>query len=135
MNCTVLIVLLMTTIATYAHTRTGGDSTGVASNRPVRAHAHYDGIISMSTNGKYGFFCLGGPSVGISQGHWRVAINMYPSLRIGRPEGSLAPQITPTLGTGVYVAYKRAILLVPFHYITEDRAWTTAIGLGWRVTN
>jgi len=134
MKLFLFVLLFTTTLTTYANQGIVADSTAAAPAPTVRTHAHYDGIISLSTNGKYTFFCLGGPSIGISQGHWRFAINLYPSLRIGRPEGSQSTLIVPSLGSGFYVGYKRAILLVPFHYIAEDRKWVVAFGLGWRVS-
>jgi hypothetical protein len=129
-----LVIFVAITITARANHGNFADSTRSPPAPTVKAHAHYDGILSLATDGQYTFFCLGGPSVGISQGNWRIAINMYPSLRIGRPEGSPSPVITPTLGTGIYVAYKRVLLLVPLHYISEERKWTVAVGLGWRVT-
>lgn len=130
------VSLLLIGSATCALASSVADSTRTKSpaSTGIQTHAHYEGIISLATDGQYGFFCLGGPSVGLTQGHWRVAIHLYPSLRLGRPEGSPSPGITPTLGTGIYVAYKRAIFLVPFHYISEERRWTVAVGLGWKVT-
>lgn len=129
-----LILLLASPLTTHARSGDVADSTKTTPAPTAKAHAHYDGIISLATDGNYGFFCLGGPSIGITQGNWRIAINLYPSLRIGRPEGSPSPTITPTLGSGIYLAYKRAIFLVPFHYISEQRTWTVALGFGWRVT-
>ncbi|WP_338875580.1 hypothetical protein WBJ53_08170 [Spirosoma sp. SC4-14] len=135
MNPFVFVLLFATTLTAYAYQgTTRADSTSALPTPSVKAHAHYDGIVSLSTNGKYTFFCLGGPSVGISEGQWRIAINFYPSLRIGRPEGGTSTLVVPSLGAGFYVGYKRAILIIPFHYITEERRWIMTAGLGWRIT-
>ena len=79
-----------------------------------------------------------GPSVSFVQNQTKVMFGMLPSIRIKEDRSSSTKNsiITPNLGMGITVAYKKLALQVPLYYnaktSTDDGKWKVGIGVGYR---
>ena len=82
----------------------------------------------ISTDGESAFFTMGGPGIKLSREGWHLGVYMLPSLRYKKD--ATAPDITPILGTGLVMGYKRIVLSIPFYYLSATKEWSVAAGIG-----
>ncbi|MCS6833521.1 MAG: hypothetical protein NZ521_08085 [Flammeovirgaceae bacterium] len=92
----------------------------------------FDGQIVLTTNGEFTFLNFGGPGVKIKKGVWTISLNMLPSLRFHKD--AKAPLVTPSLGTGVQLYYKRLILCGSTYYVANRNYWIVTGGLGFKLS-
>ena len=96
----------------------------------------FDGQIAITTNGKSFFMNMGGPGIKFTRKPFAVSFNMFPSLMIA--ENAPKPLITPTLGAGFQIFYKRLILSMPLYYVVEKgnptQQWVFSAGLGFKLS-
>lgn len=74
------------------------------------------------------FFNMGGPTLKFAFNKINLGFSMYPSLRAEFQTS----KITPILGTGFSVNYKKVVLLFPMYYMPASNVWVTTIGLGYK---
>jgi len=86
------------------------------------------GSAVVSTDGKSVFFNMGGPGIRVAKKDWMASINLLPSLRFF--EDQPRPFVTPILGTGVFIGYKRFIVAVPLYYLSARSEWIVTAGIG-----
>lgn len=83
------------------------------------------------------FINFTGPNVGFAHKGLKFIAGMLPSLRIREDHspGTKNSPITPNLGAGLTVVYKKIALQVPVYYNTktssDNGAWKAGIGLGY----
>lgn len=73
---------------------------------------------------------FGGPSLSVNFGKLKLAISMLPSLRI--KDDPVRPVVTPILGAGPSLQYKKMLLGFPFYYIAASNVWKMSVGLGYK---
>jgi hypothetical protein len=78
------------------------------------------------------FFNMGGPGVKLSQkpSKWVFSINMFPSLRWNTSEKDQNKQVTPVLGAGVQIFYKKLLISLPAYYLSIQNIWVGSVGVG-----
>jgi hypothetical protein len=94
----------------------------------------FDGQIAATTNGTYSFLNFGGPSLRMNAKPFVFSINMFPSLSFY--DNPARPFVTPSLGFGCQIAYKKFILCLPL-YLVRDKAtlpeyWIFTAGIGYK---
>jgi hypothetical protein len=89
------------------------------------------GSAMLSTDGKSVFFNMGGPGIKLSAKNWSTSISMIPSLRFF--EDDPRPIVTPLLGVGLNVSYKRWVLGFPCYYLASKSMWILSVGAGVRL--
>ncbi|ROI03834.1 hypothetical protein EGI16_10300 [Chryseobacterium sp. G0240] len=83
------------------------------------------------------FINFTGPSVSLAHRKLKFILGMLPSIRIkeDRSSGTKNSPITPNLGVGFTVIYRKAVLQIPLYYntktSTQDGNWKIGIGLGY----
>ncbi|KFC23018.1 hypothetical protein [Chryseobacterium sp. FH1] len=98
----------------------------------------FDGIAVAGYVDDGGFFNFTGPNVNLVHRNTKIMLGMLPSIRIkeDRSETTKNSILTPTLGMGITVAYRKLALQIPFYYnaktATENGKWKMGIGLGYR---
>ena len=100
----------------------------VSAQKKEVVSASITGAAIVSTDGKSVFFNMGGPGIKVAKKDWMASINLLPSLRFF--EDNPRPFVTPILGTGVCIGYKRFILAVPFYYLSAKAEWIVTAGIG-----
>jgi hypothetical protein len=85
------------------------------------------GSVISAWEGNAMYFSLGGPGIKLSAGKWAVSPHQLPSLRLLKDKP--CPFITPVLGTGLLVGYKRLIAGLPLYYVASQLKWKAGIGL------
>ncbi|SDQ08260.1 hypothetical protein SAMN05421664_0383 [Chryseobacterium soldanellicola] len=97
----------------------------------------FDGITVAGYVDHGAFINFTGPNVSVKHKDFKFILGMLPSLRIreDKSEGTKNSAITPNLGAGFTVAYKKIALQIPFYYntktSTQNGAWKMGIGLGY----
>ena len=94
-----------------------------------------EGQIVVATNGKAGFFTLGGPSLKFSFAKFAFGINMIPSLKF--EDDKPKPMVIPILGFGPQFYFfkdKRFVLSFPCYYYSSKNTWTISAGAGYVLT-
>lgn len=77
------------------------------------------------------------PNISLTHKDVKFILGMLPSLRIknDKSPGTKNSAITPNLGAGLTVVYRKIALQIPVYYnsktATENGAWKTGIGLGY----
>jgi len=89
------------------------------------------GMALLSTSGESAYLTMGGPGIKATHGAWQAGIYMLLSLRF--KQDATAPDITPVLGPGIIIGYKRILIGVPIYYLAAAKKWVTAFGLGVRL--
>lgn len=83
------------------------------------------------------FINFTGPNVNASYKGFKFIIGMLPSLRIKEDKSSGAKNsaITPNLGAGLTMVYKKMVLQIPVYYntktATQDGSWKIGAGIGY----
>jgi hypothetical protein len=90
--------------------------------------ASITGSVMLTTDGSSLFYNMGGPGVKITKDKWMLLINMLPSLRLYKDEPR--PLITPILGGGISIGYKRLMIGFPCYYLAPKSEWVVSAGLG-----
>jgi hypothetical protein len=90
--------------------------------------ASITGSAMITTDGVSVFYNMGGPGIKITKDKWMVGISMLPSLRYFKDDPR--PIITPILGGGVSIGYKRLMIGFPLYYIAAKAQWIVSAGLG-----
>jgi len=98
----------------------------------------FDGIAVAGYVDNGAFLNFTGPSVSFVKNQSKVMFGMLPSIRIkeDRSNSTKNSIITPNLGMGITVAYKKLALQIPLYYnaktSAEDGKWKVGIGVGYR---
>jgi hypothetical protein len=94
----------------------------------------FDGQIAVTTNGTFHFLNIGGPAIRLNAKPIVISFNMFPSLSFY--DNPARPFITPTLGVGFQVIYKRLVISMPLYLVrdknTTPEYWTFSAGLGYK---
>ncbi|MDN5397410.1 MAG: hypothetical protein L0G05_12855, partial [Chryseobacterium sp.] len=83
------------------------------------------------------FINFTGPNISFTHNGLKLIAGMLPSLRIKEDHspGTKNSPITPNLGAGLTVVYKKIALQIPVYYNTktsaENGAWKAGLGLGY----
>jgi hypothetical protein len=97
----------------------------------------FDGQIAATTNGTFYFFNIGGPAIRLNIKPFIISFNMFPSLSFY--DNPARPFITPTLGVGVQIIYKKLIISMPLYLVRETNTtpeyWTFSAGFGYKFGN
>ncbi|KMQ69339.1 hypothetical protein ACM39_04440 [Chryseobacterium sp. FH2] len=97
----------------------------------------FDGIAVAGYVDHGAFINFTGPNVSLRHKDFKFILGMLPSLRIkeDKSEGTKNSAVTPNLGAGFTVVYKKIALQVPMYYnpktSSQDGKWKTGIGLGY----
>ncbi|WP_415326371.1 hypothetical protein [Chryseobacterium sp. MMS23-Vi53] len=97
----------------------------------------FDGIAVAGYVDHGAFINFTGPNISYKNKDLKFILGMLPSLRIreDKSEGTKNSAITPNLGAGLTIVYKKIALQVPFYYNTktsaQNGAWKMGIGLGY----
>jgi hypothetical protein len=86
------------------------------------------GSMMISTDGNSFFYNMGGPGVKFAKEKWTISLNMLPSLRFFKDEPR--PLVSPLLGAGLIIGYKRFIFGMPVYYLTAKTSWIITGGVG-----
>jgi hypothetical protein len=94
------------------------------------------GQITLSSDFKENIFLnFAGPGVKLSdkskKSPWAVSINMFPSLRYNTAEKDGNKVVTPILGVGFQVFYKKLVVSMPCYYLNAQNIWVGTLGLGY----
>ncbi|KIC64358.1 hypothetical protein [Chryseobacterium taiwanense] len=97
----------------------------------------FDGIAVIGYVDHGAFLNFTGPNISYKNKDVKFVLGMLPSLRIkeDQSEGTKNSVITPNLGAGFTVVYKKLAVQIPFYYntktSTQNGAWKMGIGLGY----
>ncbi|MDH6252996.1 hypothetical protein M2347_002723 [Chryseobacterium sp. H1D6B] len=97
----------------------------------------FDGIAAAGYVDHGAFINFTGPNINYTCHGTKFILGMLPSLRIkeDKSPGTKNSAVTPNLGAGLTVVYKKIALQVPFYYNTKTTAengrWKAGIGLGY----
>jgi hypothetical protein len=103
---------------------------------PIKA-SFFDGIAVAGYVDHGAFINFTGPNISYKGKDLKFILGMLPSLRIkeDRSEGTKNSALTPNLGVGLTVVYKKLALQVPVYYntktSTQNGAWKAGIGFGY----
>lgn len=98
----------------------------------------FDGIAVAGYVDNGAFLNFTGPNVNFTHNQTKVMLGMLPSIRIKEDKSGTTKNsiVTPNLGMGITVAYKKLALQIPLYYngksTTENGKWKVGIGLGYR---
>lgn len=99
-------------------------------NKPVTTSG-LSGQFLVSYDGSAVYFNLGGPNITYTiNKNTKLSLCMLPSLRI--IEDPVKPMITPILGSGITMQYKKFVLGLPCYYIQSDNKWKLSFGIGYK---
>lgn len=87
------------------------------------------GIAGLSYWRKNAFLNFGGPSVKFNYKKMGVQCSFFPSLRTNFETPVIS--VTPLLGAGVSVYYKKVALIAPCYYIANKNIWVVSYGIGY----
>jgi hypothetical protein len=99
--------------------------------KPTQIKAVVSGSVIASLAGNAVYSSFGGPGVKITNGTWSVGLYMLPSLRF--QEDKPRPLVTPVLGTGLLIGYKRLIFGLPLYYVAQQLKWKAGVGIGAKI--
>ncbi|MCC5944665.1 MAG: hypothetical protein JJT94_06990 [Bernardetiaceae bacterium] len=99
--------------------------------RQLKSEFNMGGRILMLTDfqGNW-YYNMGGPNVMIEKNHWKLSLHMMPSLRFN---SNNKPNIQPTLGAGLHIAYRFLVIGQAFYYIPSENRWQPTWGAGLRL--
>jgi hypothetical protein len=86
------------------------------------------GSMMISTDGKSIFYNMGGPGIKFTKDKLTIGFNMLPSLRFFKDDPR--PLVTPLLGAGLIIGYKRFIIGMPVYYLAAKTSWIISGGIG-----
>lgn len=117
------ILLLLTLIAAYSISFS-------QTNKPVGTSS-LSGQFLASYDGSTLYFNMGGPNITYTiNKNTKLSLCMLPSLRI--IEDPVKPMITPILGSGITMQYKKFVIGLPCYYIQSDNKWKLSFGIGYK---
>lgn len=97
----------------------------------------FDGIVAAGYVDHGAFINFTGPNVSLTHKGTKFILGMLPSLRIKEDRSPVTKNnaITPNLGAGLTVVYRKIALQIPLYYntktATQNGAWKMGIGLGY----
>jgi len=97
----------------------------------------FDGVAVAGYVDHGAFINFTGPNISLTHKDVKFILGMLPSLRIknDKSPGTKNSVITPNLGAGLTVVYKKIALQLPVYYnsktTTENGVWKMGIGLGY----
>lgn len=103
-----------------------------AENKKVTTDWRIEGQIGVSTNGQAIFLNFGGPNIRFQYKKVAWGVGMYPSLRFW--EDKPRTFITPSLGFGAYLQYKKIGLIAPMYYNGAKNEWIPSVGLSYKLS-
>ena len=98
----------------------------------------FDGIAVAGYVDNGAFLNFTGPNFNFTHHDTKIMLGMLPSIRIKEDKSNSTKNsiITPNLGMGITVAYKKLALQIPLYYnaktSAEDGKWKVGIGVGYR---
>jgi hypothetical protein len=124
--CALLIQLLWVVLPQSAQAQQ--DTTQAEEFGPVgkpKVEFKWAGQIGFATDFRGNYFAnAGGPHLNLLWRNWLVGIGMFPSFRFSEEI------VTPQLGGGFFLGYRRIIFNVPFYFL-RDKSRPT-FGFGYR---
>lgn len=106
-------------------------------NSKVNA-SFFDGIVVAGYVDNGAFINFTGPNINFVHHQTKFILGMLPSLRIKEDKSPTTKNsiITPNLGMGITVAYKKLALQIPLYYNAKttaaDGKWKIGVGIGYR---
>lgn len=100
--------------------------------KPAPVSWKIDGQIGIATNGNAFFLNFGGPNVRFQYKKVAFGLGAYPSLRVW--EDKPRTLLSPSLGFGGYLQYKKVGLLIPFYYNPAKNEWIPTTGLSYKLS-
>lgn len=97
----------------------------------------FDGIAVAGYVDHGAFINFTGPNISYKNKDLKLILGMLPSLRMkeDKSEGTKNSPITPNLGAGVTVVYKKIAFQLPVYYntkiSTQNGTWKMGVGLGY----
>ena len=97
----------------------------------------FDGIAVAGYVDHGAYINFAGPNISFKNKDLKFILGMLPSLRIkeDKSAGTKNSPITPNLGAGLTVIYKKIALQLPLYYnaktSTQNGAWKMGVGLGY----
>ncbi len=95
--------------------------------------------VSYNPSSESAFLNFGGPGLKLEYGKFGIAFNMFPSLRYfhGDINGKTdvyrtKAEVTPILGAGLQLSYKKLALVLPMYYLPTNNVWLMSAGLGYK---
>lgn len=109
-------------------------------NRIKGSTTLFDGTIVAGYLDNGAYLNCTGPAIKLSKKPFAVMIGLLPSLRIKKdtvaPGASQNSAITPSLGTGITIAYHHLAIQLPVYYnaktVAKDGQWKPGFGLGYK---
>lgn len=96
----------------------------------------FDGQIAVTTDGTFVFANMGGPGIRMKYKSTTFSINMFPSLSFY--DNPARPLVTPSLGAGIQMTYKRFVLCLPAYLVREKNQtkekWVYTAGIGFKLS-
>jgi len=97
----------------------------------------YDGIIATGYVDHGAYLNFTGPNINYSFKQLKLIVGMLPTLRIKEDQATVKNAlVTPTLGMGLTLAYKKLVIQWPFYYnaktSTVNGNWKMGVGIGYR---
>ncbi len=87
------------------------------------------GTVGVSYWNKNAFLNLGGPSLKFNYKKMGVMLSFFPSLRTSFETPVIT--LTPILGSGVCIYYKKLALTAPCYYIANKNIWVVSYGMAY----
>jgi len=96
--------------------------------------------VSYHAGSESAFINFGGPGVKLELGKLGISYFMIPSLRYFHGNINDATNtyrtktaVTPILGTGVQLSYKKISIIMPMYYLPNNNVWILSTGLGFKL--
>jgi len=95
--------------------------------------------VSYHAGSESAFLNFGGPGLKLEYGKFAIAFNMFPSLRYFQGDIDdktdvyrTRAEITPILGSGLQLSYKKLALVLPMYYLPTNNVWLMSAGVGYK---
>lgn len=129
----VVLPLLFSTVSLFAqHTPKEKPKVSMKSVGSISASYH--------AGSESAFLNFGGPGVRLDYGKFGISYHMFPSLRYFHGDITdqtnpyrVKTEITPMLGTGLQLQYKKLAIVLPMYYFPSNNVWIVSAGLGYKL--
>ncbi|MDA1182274.1 MAG: hypothetical protein O3B82_01635 [Bacteroidetes bacterium] len=110
--------------------------------KKIKASMKSGGSISASyhAGSESAFLNFGGPGLRLDYGKFGISYHMFPSLRYFHGDITdqtnpyrVKTEITPMLGTGLQLHYKKLAIVLPMYYFPINNVWIVSAGLGYKL--
>jgi hypothetical protein len=140
-KCNLLVVIAIMSLIGISNTRISfAQETSKKETPKVTMKAVGSLAVSYHAGSESVFLNFGGPGLRLEYGKFGISYFMFPSLRYfhGNVDDNTNPyrtksSVTPILGTGLQLSYKKIAVVLPMYYLPNNNVWIMSVGLGYKL--